>query len=116
MSMRNILMVASLAISVLTYFVLARGGAKTEGAHQITIGVSFDTLTEERWQKDRDLMEKRFSESVKREVIDNLVPKYFQEAVKEKNLVPLYPDTSSWDRIPAGRSRIQAPEWPQRGD
>ncbi|PQV65038.1 xylose-binding protein [Abditibacterium utsteinense] len=65
MNIRNILMVASLALSVLIGLVLARGG-KTAGAGATTaaplIGLSLDTLKEERWQNDRNLFVKKATE------------------------------------------------------
>jgi len=57
MSLRNILLVISLALSVLIGMVLARSGnaaATTGPGRKITIGLSLDTLKEERWQGDRD--------------------------------------------------------------
>lgn len=64
MSLRNILMVASLALSILIGLVIGRGGnaggpqAKTAPL----IGLSLDTLKEARWQADRDLFVKRATE------------------------------------------------------
>jgi len=61
MNMRNILMVTSLALSVLTGVVIARGGqgggvatAATGAEAKPMIGLSLDTLKEARWQVDRD--------------------------------------------------------------
>lgn len=61
MNIRNILMVASLALSVLIGLVVARSG-KNNGIGAATsssnskplIGLSLDTLKEARWQKDKD--------------------------------------------------------------
>lgn len=66
MNIRNILMVASLALSVLIGLVIARGGSGGGGAAATgeapLIGLSLDTLKEARWQADRDLFVKRVSE------------------------------------------------------
>src|SRR4028118_2291118 len=64
MNIRNILMVASLALSVLIGLVIARGGQAgvQSGASAPTtpiIGLSLDTLKEARGQADRDLFVKR---------------------------------------------------------
>lgn len=62
MNIRNVLMVASLALSVLIGLVIARGGARSGGGIETTtplIGLSLDTLKEARWQADRDLFVKR---------------------------------------------------------
>ena len=64
MKIRNILMAASLALSLLIGLVVARGG-KAGGAVASTaplIGLSLDTLKEARWQADRDLFVKRAQE------------------------------------------------------
>jgi D-xylose transport system substrate-binding protein len=72
MNIRNILMVASLALSVLIGLVLARGGqggsasqggkaGAASGSDAPVIGLSLDTLKEARWQADRDLFVKRAS-------------------------------------------------------
>jgi D-xylose transport system substrate-binding protein len=65
LNLRNILMIASLALSVLIGLVLSRGGAAAPGAdgkggpsassQEIVIGLSLDTLKEARWQADRDM-------------------------------------------------------------
>jgi D-xylose transport system substrate-binding protein len=67
MSLRNTLMVISLALSVVIGLVLSRGGvdpakasSPTKGA--VVIGLSLDTLKEARWQADRDLFVGRASE------------------------------------------------------
>lgn len=67
MNIRNILMVASLALSVLIGLVIARGGQSsgTGGAAasaEPVIGLSLDTLKEARWQADRDFFVKRAKE------------------------------------------------------
>jgi D-xylose transport system substrate-binding protein len=60
MNIRNILMVASLALSILIGSVLARGGksggsvAATGSGDKLIIGLSLDTLKEARWQRDKD--------------------------------------------------------------
>ena len=61
MNFRNILMVASLALSLLIGLVVARGGKTGAAATSTTpiIGLSLDTLKEARWQADRDLFVKR---------------------------------------------------------
>jgi D-xylose transport system substrate-binding protein len=74
MNIRNILMVASLALSVLIGLVVARGGqasgssggasTASGGGYGSTpiIGLSLDTLKEARWQADRDLFVKKATE------------------------------------------------------
>ncbi len=66
MNIRNILMVASLALSVLAGLVIGRGHAHsiTEGGGSkgLVIGLSLDTLKEARWQNDRDFFVKRATE------------------------------------------------------
>lgn len=57
MKLRLFLVVASCVVSLITGFVLSRGGSSTEGARtrpKPLIGLSMDTLKEERWQGDRD--------------------------------------------------------------
>jgi len=60
MSLRNILLVISLLLSVLIGLALSGRGGKTANttgstsAKKLTIGLSLDTLKEERWQGDRD--------------------------------------------------------------
>ena len=65
MNIRNLLMVASLVLSVLIGFVVARSGktgtADTSGG-PLLIGFSMDTLKEARWQADRDAFVKRAEE------------------------------------------------------
>lgn len=58
MKFRVFLVVVSCVISVVTGFIIARGGAAPErakGHAKPLIGLSMDTLKEERWQGDRDL-------------------------------------------------------------
>jgi D-xylose transport system substrate-binding protein len=77
MGIRNILMVISLALSVLIGLVVGRGarsegaggagtaGASTSGASrggELLIGFSMDTLKEARWQADRDVFVQRAKE------------------------------------------------------
>lgn len=69
MSIRNVLMVASLVLSVLIGLVVARGGkaqnastASAKGGGGVKIGFSMDTLKEARWQVDRDSFVKRAQE------------------------------------------------------
>ena len=57
MSLRNVLLVVSLLLSLLIGAALARGGqvaAPQSSTRPLTIGLSLDTLKEERWQRDRD--------------------------------------------------------------
>lgn len=62
MSLRNILLVISLLLSVVIGLALARGPGATganpgpggSNGRPLTIGLSLDTLKEERWQGDRD--------------------------------------------------------------
>jgi D-xylose transport system substrate-binding protein len=57
MSPRNVLLVISLLLSVLIGAAIARGGGNpvtSGGKKRLTIGLSMDTLKEERWQGDRD--------------------------------------------------------------
>lgn len=65
MKFRIFLVVLSCLVSVVTGFVIARGGAahSTVKAHSTPlIGLSMDTLKEERWQGDRDLFVRRAKE------------------------------------------------------
>lgn len=65
MRFRVFLVVASCVVSLITGFVLSRGGASTESAKaraKPLIGLSMDTLKEERWQGDRDLFGARANE------------------------------------------------------
>ena len=61
MKLRLSLVLISCLLSVLTGLVLARGGAKTGAATPAKprIGLSLDTLKEERWQRDRDTFVRR---------------------------------------------------------
>ena len=64
MNPRILLVIISCALSVATGLVLSRGGGpKTSAQHaRPLIGLSMDTLKEERWQSDRDLFLKRATE------------------------------------------------------
>jgi D-xylose transport system substrate-binding protein len=65
MTIRNLLMIVSLALSVLIGLVLSRGGSKLgtqDRAATPLIGLSLDTLKEARWQADRDMFVKRATE------------------------------------------------------
>lgn len=67
MNIRNLLMVASLVLSVLIGAVVARsgktaGGAAATGNGPLLIGFSMDTLKEARWQSDKEAFEKRAKE------------------------------------------------------
>jgi D-xylose transport system substrate-binding protein len=58
MRFRIFLVIASCAISIITGLLLSRGGSSTESVKaraKPLIGLSMDTLKEERWQGDRDL-------------------------------------------------------------
>ena len=56
MNARVLLVLISCAISVVTGLVIARGGVSASSIRQRPlIGLSMDTLKEERWQTDRDL-------------------------------------------------------------
>lgn len=60
--MRTVLVVISCVISIVTGLILGRGGHSSSaapGKHVPLIGLSLDTLKEERWQADRDYFEKR---------------------------------------------------------
>ena len=60
MSSRILLTLASCALSIITGLVLARGGSTKSSARvRPLIGLSMDTLKEERWQSDRDLFIRR---------------------------------------------------------
>lgn len=66
-TMRNVLMIISLVLSILIGLVIARGGAAAGGGAaakggKVTVGLSMDTLKEARWQVDRDLFVKRCNE------------------------------------------------------
>jgi D-xylose transport system substrate-binding protein len=67
MSVKSVLVVASLALSIVIGLVLRRdtGAAASVdkgGTHRIQIGLSLDTLKEARWGKDRDAFKKRAAE------------------------------------------------------
>lgn len=70
MGMRNVLMVASLCISVCIGFMLARGnggaggsgGGRAGASGTPVIGLSMDSLKEARWQIDRDVIVARCKE------------------------------------------------------
>ncbi len=68
MSVKSVLCVASLALSIIIGIVLSRGsGAASvspaaDGARRIVIGLTLDTLKEARWAKDRDAFKKRAEE------------------------------------------------------
>src|SRR5436309_2368709 len=58
MNLRIFLVVASCVVSLITGFVISRSGSSTENITtraKPLIGLSLDTLKEERWQGDRDL-------------------------------------------------------------
>lgn len=56
MNARVLLVLVSCALSIIMGLVIARGGGVNTGARQRpVIGLSMDTLKEERWQVDRDL-------------------------------------------------------------
>ena len=61
MKLRLSLVVLSCLVSIVTGLVLARGGAKAGVARHArpVIGLSLDTLKEERWQRDRDTFVQR---------------------------------------------------------
>lgn len=64
MNVRVLLVLFSCALSVITGLVIARGGVGASTARQRpVIGLSMDTLKEERWQIDRDLFTKAAQES-----------------------------------------------------
>jgi D-xylose transport system substrate-binding protein len=66
MSLKSVLVVASLALSIIIGVVLRRdSGAATvaaAGKRRIQIGLSLDTLKEARWGQDRDAFKKRAAE------------------------------------------------------
>ena len=65
MKFRIFLVVTSCVVSVITGFVLSRGGSSAESVKaraKPLIGLSMDTLKEERWQGDRDLFVARANE------------------------------------------------------
>ena len=66
MNPRITLVILSCALSVITGLVLSRGGSSkgsaASGRSRPLIGLSMDTLKEERWQSDRDLFVKRATE------------------------------------------------------
>ncbi len=63
MSSKSLLVVASLALSVLLGLVLGRGGkadaVHASGERKLKIGLSLDTLEEARWARDRDAFKAR---------------------------------------------------------
>ena len=73
MKLRLSLVVVSCLISIITGLVLARGGVRPErderNKGRPVIGLSMDTLKEERWQGDRDMFRKR-AEELGADVID----------------------------------------------
>jgi D-xylose transport system substrate-binding protein len=65
MKFRIFLVVTSCVVSVVTGFVLTRGGSRVDSAKARSkplIGLAMDTLKEERWQGDRDLFVARAQE------------------------------------------------------
>ncbi len=63
MNLRILLVLVSCALSITTGLVLSRGGgAAVSGRSRPLIGLSMDTLKEERWLTDRDLFTKRAQE------------------------------------------------------
>ena len=68
---RLVLVLASLLLSVLLGLLLSRQGrvAETPQRHKLRIGLSFDTLKEERWQRDRAAFVER-AKQLGAEVID----------------------------------------------
>lgn len=64
MNVRILLVIVSFALSIATGLVLSRGGGNHGGGlrERPRIGLSMDTLKEERWQADRDLFVKRAQE------------------------------------------------------
>jgi D-xylose transport system substrate-binding protein len=65
MSLRNILVVVSLVLSVVIGLVMAKGSGSAVGGaarEKPRIGLSLDTLKEARWKADRDLFVKRAGE------------------------------------------------------
>jgi D-xylose transport system substrate-binding protein len=65
MKFRIFLVVASYVVSLITGFVISRSGPSTESVRaraKPLIGLSMDTLKEERWQGDRNLFVARARE------------------------------------------------------
>jgi D-xylose transport system substrate-binding protein len=65
MKLRIFLVVASCVVSLITGFVISRNDSSTESVRARAnhlIGLSMDTLKEERWQGDRDLFVTRARE------------------------------------------------------
>lgn len=66
MSVRSVIVVASLALSILIGIALRRGtdagAAEPVGARKVQIGLSLDTLKEARWARDRDAFVKKAEE------------------------------------------------------
>src|SRR5436853_6532372 len=65
MKLRIFLVVASCVVSLITGFVISRSASSTESVRaraKPLIGLSMDTLKEERWQGDRDLFVTRARE------------------------------------------------------
>lgn len=71
MNVRILLVLTSCALSIITGLVIARGGSATDSTmrQRPLIGLSMDTLKEERWQTDRDL----FTQAVQKAGADVLV-------------------------------------------
>jgi D-xylose transport system substrate-binding protein len=66
MSVKSVIVVASLVLSVVIGIVLRRDSGAASGTaagpHRIQIGLSLDTLKEARWGRDRDAFKKRAAE------------------------------------------------------
>ena len=66
MSVKSVLVVASLALSIIIGLVLRRdsgaAGVEAPGRRRMQIGLSLDTLKEARWGQDRDAFKKRAQE------------------------------------------------------
>lgn len=64
MSVRNLLVVVSLALSVAIGLALGRGASSgpTDAARPVVIGLALDSLQEARWQSDRDMFVARAKE------------------------------------------------------
>jgi D-xylose transport system substrate-binding protein len=65
MSVKSVIVVVSLVLSVILGLVLRRdsgAAGPVAGPHKVQIGLSLDTLKEARWAKDRDAFKKRAAE------------------------------------------------------
>ena len=71
MNARTTLMTISLALSILIGLALSRQNTASRESSELTIGLSMDTLKEERWQGDRNRLEKKCEELGAKVVVES---------------------------------------------